>query len=114
MAKFKTLEEAQAAYDKLVAEGKSNTAKAVKSVTEAKDKEIEALKKKIVEAEQVAKDAIDKVNDPKPDYVKAKVGKSTYKVNFGVDGKTPEQVAGDADLLARLVKIGSGALTEIK
>ena len=126
MAKFKTLEEAQKAFDDLVVESKSKTAEAVKKAQEAKDRTIAThkeansklkdenidLKKQLQEATDVAKDAINQVNAPKENTVKVKHGGKQYKVNFGVDGKTIDEVAKDPDLLKRLVDIQSGALTE--
>ncbi|MFD2741956.1 MULTISPECIES: hypothetical protein [Sphingobacterium] len=127
MSKFKTLEEAQEAYDKLVSDSKTKTAEAVKNAQASKDKTIEnlkqssaklkdendGLKKQLKEATDVANDAIAQVNTPKDNFVKAKVGSKQYKVNFGVDGKTPEEIAKDNDVLNRLVEIGSGAITEL-
>lgn len=96
MEKFKTLEEAQAAYDALVA---------------AKNKEVEELKKQLDNAESVAKDAIEKVNaGPATNDVFATVDKKKYKILFGVDGKTKQELAADSTALKRLVKIGSGAI----
>lgn len=102
--KFETLEAAQKAYDNLeidFSKYKSET----KIQLELKDSEL-------AEVKSVAEDAIKKFNSKSGVIdITAKVGKSTYRVNFGVDGKTKEQVADDSNLLAKLVKAGSGALT---
>ncbi|MEI2274729.1 hypothetical protein OHD16_21460 [Sphingobacterium sp. ML3W] len=105
--KFETLEAAQKAYDTLENEF-SKYKSETKIQLELKDTEISEVK-------AVAEDAIAKFNSKTGIVdIRAKVGKSTYRVNFGVDGKTKEQVADDSNLLAKLVKAGSGALTLVE
>lgn len=150
MGKFKTLEEAQKAYDELVKTNDKSTKEAievvlnsknseiedlkkksiqeieakdqeistlknsVKEITDSKISEIEDLKKQLADAEETARDAIEKVNNPEANLVKAKVGGKIYKVNFGVDGKSPEEIAVDQKLLQKLIDIGSGALSMVE
>lgn len=102
--KFETLEAAQKAYDKLESDFSKHKSE-TKIQLELKDSEL-------AEVKAVAEDAIKKFNSKSGVIdITAKVGKNTYRVNFGVDGKTKEQVAEDSNLLAKLVKAGSGALT---
>lgn len=86
----------------------------LKSTLEAanKDKEV---------AQNEAINAINKYNElannsePKEDAkLIVTVNKEKYKVLFGVDGKTKEEIANDAKECARLVKIGSGALEKLE
>lgn len=113
--KFKDLEEAQAAYDALVAD--QDTAiqeavdKAVKETVENKDKEIAALTKRAEDAEKIAEDAVEKFNSP--DDIIVTIDKKKYKIAFGVEGKTKEELAEDKSLLAKLVKNGSAAIVAI-
>ena len=97
--KFKTLEEAQTAYDNEV---QAHT----------------ATKEELEVAKQTALEAINQSNEASaasPKVLEAKVGSNTYTVNFGVEhnGKvyTAEEISADADLAKELVNIGSGALT---
>lgn len=105
--KFETLEAAQQAYDTL-----ENEFSKYKSDTKV---QLESKDQEIADVKAVAQDAIAKFNSKTGVIdITAKVGKSTYRVNFGVDGKTKEQVADDSSLLAKLVKAGSGALTLVE
>lgn len=94
MKKFENLEEAQTAFDAEVAAHN-------------------ATKQQLVDAKKVAEEAIAQINEApqvKTDEVFATVDKTKYKVVFGVDGLTKEEVAKDKELLKKLVKIGSGSL----
>lgn len=106
MAGFKTLEEAQKGYDSLLASKKE---------TDKKNSDlIKSLTKRAEDAELTAKDAIQKVNAaPVVNDNSVTIDKKKYRINFGVDGFTKEQLKDKPDLLAKLVKIGSGAITLI-
>ena len=132
---FKTIEEATTAYEKAVAdlakekEAHSTTkselttakeaAKGVKKAAEDLAKEIEAhngTKSELETAKKVAQDAIQSANEAieKADpNIYATVSGSKYKINFGVDGLSAEELKSDKTRLAKLVKIGSGALTKV-
>jgi hypothetical protein len=81
-----------------------------------KDQEaqIATLTQGVLDAQKIATDAVAIANNTAnatPGEVTIKVDKKTYIVNFGVDGLTKEEVSQDTDLVKRLVKIGSGALS---
>lgn len=102
MANFKSLEEAQKAYDGLLVSKKDL------------DKKIIELTKRAEDAELAAKDAIEKINSaPVVEDYTVTVDKKKYRINFGVDGFTKEQLKDQADLLKKLVKIGSGSISLI-
>lgn len=109
--KFKDLNEAQAAYDALVTDRDKAIEAAVKEAVKAKDDEIQMLTKRADDAEKIAEDAVDKFNHAKHTLVT--VDKKKYKIAFGVDGKTKEEVAADKTLLAKLIKNGSAAVVAI-
>lgn len=72
----------------------------------------QALKEKQA-AEEIAKDAMEAVNKtlaalPKETF--ATHEKKKYKILFGVDGMSKEEIAKDKTKLARLVEIKSGAI----
>jgi len=99
--KFKTIEEAEAAYTGL----KSKLAESEKAKV--------AAEKGQKEAEDIAKDALGKlkvVEDSIPKKLTAKVDGKTFEVIFGVDGLTKEELAKDKEKLAVLVKSGSSAI----
>lgn len=105
--KFENLEAAQEAYTKLE--------QSFKDYKTAVDKQLSDKDKALKDAEEVAQDAISKFNQKSGSLdLTVKVEKFTYKVNFGVGGKSKEEVADDQVLLKNLVKIGSGALTKIE
>lgn len=109
MEKFKTLDEAQAAYDKLT----KNVKDLEKSVAD-KDAQIADLTKKASDAETAAQDAIDKINNGvNTDTVDVTVDKRKYRINFGVDGKSKEDLKCDNKLLKKLIEKGSAAITLI-
>lgn len=110
--KFKSLEEAQKAYDDLVADQPKVIEKAVADAVKVKDDEIAALTKRAVDAEEVAKDAVEKIDNPKG--VTVTVDKVKYRIIFGVDGKSKEELAADKELLEKLIKKGSAALEKVK
>lgn len=104
MEKFKTVEEAQGAYD------------ALKKLFDKLGAEKTAVNAQLADATKVVEEMSEKLvaaESANPN-VTAKVGKTTYRVNFGVMGKKKADVAKDAKLLAELVKVGSAALTEVK
>jgi len=110
--KFKDLEEAQKAYDALVADQPKAIEKAVADAVKVKDDEIAALTKRAEDAEEVAKDAVEKIDNPNG--VTVTVDKVKYRIAFGVDGKSKEELAADQKLLKELIEKGSAALVEIK
>jgi polyribonucleotide nucleotidyltransferase len=64
-------------------------------------------------AEDIAEDAISKANEialTAPKETVVTIDKKKYKVLFGVDGLTIDELADDKTKLAKLVKIKSGAL----
>jgi len=105
MAKFKNLEEAQAAFDKLSAEFKVQE-DALKNTSE----QLADATKVVAELQT----KLEEKNKAKPGEVFATVGKVKYRVNFGVRGKKKEEVAKDNNLLAELIKVGSRALSQVK
>lgn len=130
--KFKDLEEAQKAFDELNkkhenevkdhAKTKGNLEKAEANLKESKEKfaaEVDAHSKTKTElktAQETALDAIEKANEAieKSDpNVYVTYNKAKYRVNFGLNGKTKEEVSKDTELVAKLVKNGSGALTKV-
>ncbi|GGH28311.1 hypothetical protein FAZ19_19735 [Sphingobacterium alkalisoli] len=79
-----------------------------------KDADIATLTKRAEDAEKVAKDAIDKVNSqPTVEDFTVKVDGKKYRVNFGVNGFSRSELKDKKDLLEKLVRIESGALTLI-
>ncbi|HWK58726.1 MAG TPA: hypothetical protein VNQ80_15390 [Parapedobacter sp.] len=105
MQKFKTIEEAQEAYDRL-----QGVHTELKGKYDAQAKDFSTAKGVVEELTAKLEDA----STGKPAQVIAAVGKQKYVVNFGVNGKTKQQVAEDGKLLQSLVKAESGALTAIK
>lgn len=106
MAKeFKTLEEAIKAYTEI--EGKLSAEVEAHKIT----------KKNLADAESIAKDAVDKANEAlanqKDEGVIVAVKGKKYRINFGVDGLTKEELKGNAAALEKLIKKGSSALTAI-
>lgn len=76
--------------------------------------QIATLQQEVIEAQQIAEDAVNAANQlstAQPNELTVKVGNKTYIINFGVDGLTKQELAEDQELLKRLVKIGSGAIT---
>lgn len=107
MDKFKTIEEAQSAYDKIVEENKTLVAN-----NAALEENLKSEIKRAAEAEKVAIEINSKLEGlEKYEDIFVTVKKKKYKVNFGVDGKSKEELKEDAKLLERLVEIQSGALT---
>lgn len=93
---------------------------AAKAVISAKDAEISELKSQLTEAlqgkddaESAAQEAIDFANskgsNAAQELTVTLAGKK-YKIVFGVDGLTKEQLKDDTELCASLVKKGSAAL----
>lgn len=130
--KFKTIEEAQIAWDKLATEKKSVEANLVKEQT-ANNKlktdfnklkaenttvtnELKAEKKEHLKTQEIAKEAIEKINTAPIDTNKviAKIDGETFEVKFGVDGLTKEELAKDKEKLALLLAGGSGALIKVE
>jgi len=109
--KFKDLNEAQAAYDALVADQTKAIEEAVKAAVKSKDDEIAALTKRAEDAEKVAEDAVERVNSGSNIYVSFE--KKKYKVVFGVDGKSKEEVAADKKLVKELIEKGSAAIVAV-
>ncbi|WP_285055151.1 hypothetical protein [Pedobacter ginsengisoli] len=105
--KFKTLEEAQAAFD----------------AQELQLKDVQAaltlaLKGK-TDAEEIAEDALAKVGKYEAQLPKKFIGKldkSEYEVLFGVDGYTKEDLVDPKNkkVLAELVKNSSGAVKRVE
>ncbi len=107
MDKFKTLEEAQAANDKLAEENNSLKAKIT-----ALEEKVKTETNRADEAEKVALEINSKLEGlEKYEDVVVTVKKKKYVINFGVDGKSKEELKEDNKLLERLVEIQSGALT---
>lgn len=98
--KFKTLEEAEAFITEL-------------------SKECSELKTKLVAAEQaqaaaeeIASDAVKQANETLkivPQELYVTVSKKKYKILFGVDGLTKEELKADTKKCELLIKRGSGA-----
>lgn len=102
---FKTVEEATEAYTKLLAEKD-----ALASSLKEKESELVSVKSELEVAKEVAQDAIQQINEGLSTDVIATVDKKKYKVLFGVDGLSKEELSKDQTSLKNLVKIGSGAL----
>lgn len=127
MAKeFKTIEDAQKAFDsvneKYAAEVESH--KKTKAALAEKTKSLEAekeahkaTKKELKVAEEIANDAIAKANqalsEASSEGVVVTIGKAKYRINFGVEGFSKEELKDQKELLAKLVKAGSGALSAV-
>lgn len=84
----------------------------------SKDDLINELKQELTEAQDMATEAIDKLNAVDSTQVKAletKVSGKTYLVNYGVnfEGKdyTAKDLSTDSQLAEKLVEMGSGAFT---
>jgi hypothetical protein len=84
----------------------------------SKDVEIDGLKLELTQAQEIATEAIDKLNVADSTTVKAietKVSGKSYVINYGVNfgGKdyTAKDLSEDSDLSEKLVEMGSGALT---
>lgn len=107
MDKFKTIEEAQTAYDKLAEENK-----VLGESNKAFEEKLRAETSRADDAQKAALEMNSKLEDlDKYDDVIVTVNKSRYRINFGVDGKTKEELKEDKVLLKRLVEIQSGSLT---
>lgn len=84
----------------------------LKDIVKQKDADIASLTTRATEAEKIAQEAIDLVKDqPAVENFNVKVDGKTHLINFGVDGFTRSELKDQKDLLKKLVKIGSGALT---
>lgn len=130
--KFVTLEEAQTEFDALGIQFKTqetelgkekNAHEKLKSAFEklTSDKaslatQLEAEKSEHLKTQDVAKEAIKKLNDipSDPSKLTAKVDGQTYEIKFGVDGLSKEQLSKDKEKLAVLVAGGSGALVKLE
>ncbi|KAA8483753.1 hypothetical protein BDE36_1783 [Arcticibacter tournemirensis] len=65
-------------------------------------------------AEDIAKDAVDQLNEAinaGPKQYVVVVDKKKVKVNFGVEGLNKEQLSKDKKLISALIKKGSSAVT---
>lgn len=127
MAKeFKTIEDAKKAFDsvseKYAAEvelhkkTKAALTEETKSL-EAEKKSHQATKAELKVAEELAQDAIAKANEAlseaSQEGVFVTIEKEKFKINFGVEGFSKEELKDQKELLARLKKAGSGALSKV-
>lgn len=109
--KFKTIEEAQEAYDKLKNDS-SEKIKSLETEVSSHKKEVAKLNKRAEDAEAAALDAIEKVNSSaNSDDVTVTVDKKKYLINFGVEGLSKDELKENTDLLKKMIKNGSAALT---
>lgn len=108
---FRSIEEAQEAYNKLKAESAEKISVFENEIKTHKS-EIEKITKRAEDAEKIANDAIEKVNaQPASDDVVVTIDKKKYQINFGVEGFTKVQLKEKSELLKKMVKNGSAALT---
>lgn len=129
---FKDLEEAQKAFNELnkkhdaevkahaTTNGKLEKAvsdmKGVRDILTAESNAHAKTKEELKTAQEIAEDAVSKANEAieKSDpNVYVTFNKEKYRVNFGVNGKTKEEVREDKELVSKLVRNGSGALTKV-
>lgn len=109
MDKFKTLEEAQAAYDKLFADNKSLSEQ--KAALEGK---VKLESDRANEAEKIALEMNSKLEElDKFEDIIVTIKSSKYRINYGVDGLSKEELKSDKKLLEQLVAKQSGALTKV-
>jgi len=103
---FQTIEEAVVAFKKKLEEIES-----LKNENKASKERIAKLEKDLSDTEEIAKDAIAKYNEqPNHSDVTVTVEKKKYKVLFGVDGLSKDELSVDNSKLKELVKGGSQAL----
>lgn len=104
--KFKSIEEAEIAFEKLEASNKSLK------------EENKALKSEIKEVEKAAEEAIALANEsPAAEGQKdvtVTIKDKKYVVVFGVNGLTKEELAENKALCADMIKAGTAALVEVQ
>lgn len=109
--KFNSIEEAQEAFDKLQKESNEKI-KSLEKENASHKEEVVKQSKRADDAEAIAQDAIEKVNSSESaDDVTVSVDKKKYRINFGVEGFTKEELKNESDLLKKMIKSGTAALT---
>lgn len=120
--KFKTIEEATAAFEKEKSDAKKAKdgliaeLKSIKKELAAEKEAHKATTDELLEAQKVATEALATFNsrEKSSEDVIVKHGKKQYKVVYGVNGLTKEELAKNTELISEMLANGTSALEEVK